>query len=258
MTISILTRFPKNDSIDVARNTYIFIGAYNLEGLNADTLKVSIGETVVYENREFALPEYDGHVVLTNSYAAIKIQPRRYFPFSEKVEVTTRLSNIAVPPSEYLTDTFSFVTVPQLNTVVNQSVLAPSQIRLMKFFPRTYLEQLRQILVDGLSPKFQLAPLAAAYRLNLSLNKALIGPLILNLKDLLDVDLLPIDALDVSLQKYSMLWEPALKELQALGVGPATIGTLRRGLLSGYPQNRVGAICGAVLLGADFLQVAGL
>ncbi len=258
MSITILSRFPSNEQIHVLRNTFIFIGVTNAEGISPDTLRVVVGDDTAYEHKNFIKPDFNGEVVITDNYASIKIIPRRYFEYKEKVIVTATLSNNTAPPSEFLTDQFFFYTQAKLPFFINDEKLAPSQIRFMNPFPTTYLENLRQILRNTLSPNLDSSTVAIAYRLSQSVVKTLIVPLNLTVEILEDVDLNPLNITDTQLQKFSTLWENGLTELANLGVGPKTLDSIRRGYDNSYPQNRVGAACAVVLLAADYLQLQGL
>jgi hypothetical protein len=259
MTIQILTRFP-NQVTGAARQTYIFVGASNaVGGIAFDTLRMTVNGEVAFEHGEFRRPDYDGELLLTANYVALRVQPRREFDYSEAVTVETTITNDTIPVSETLTDSFIFTVLDRPPTIVNTAQLAPCQLRFVTPYPDAYLDQFRQILGNGLSPNPRLVTQVAAYRLEASVSRPLVVPLQLTVPtNLVDRDISPMQPLDLALQEKLPLWEPALRSLQGLGVGPGTVDTLRRAMNSGYPHNRIGAAIGATLLAGAFYAAQGV
>lgn len=260
MALQVLTRFPTPATTAAARGTYVFVGATNdVGGINPASLRLLVNGQVAYADGAFDRPVYDGEVLLTNNYAAIRVQPRREFDPGQAVEIVLDLTDDQFPPVSTLHDVFGFTVATEPPTLVNAAVLAPCQLRFVTAYPDAYLDAFRQLLGTGLSPDPRLVTSVAAYRLEQSSARPLGVPLQLPPPlDLLARDLAPLMPLDAQLQALLPLWDGALTGLRALGVGPQTIETLRRAMASGYPQNRVGAACGATLLAGAFYAAQGL
>ncbi len=261
MTLAIITQFPQPASTDVARDTYIFVGASNtLTGIDSQTARITVDGIVAYYGRDgFSRPNFRGEVFQTNTYLAIKVQPRRKFAPGAQVTVRVELTNDVRPATQTVDTTYTFGIVSKKVTVVNASQLSAAQRRMATPFTGwPYLDSFRQALGSTLTPNTRLVTSVAAFRLSQAPLQALAVPLVLPEPPLFtDQDLRPLSALTSILPALNGMWEPALAELRQLGVGPQTLDTLRRSMGSEYPQNQVGAVCGAVLLGAAFLDAQG-
>jgi hypothetical protein len=258
-TLQIITRFPSANTVTAARSTYIFIGATNtVGGISPTTLRITVNGAIAYHNGAFSTPDFTGEVLLTNTYAAIKLQPRREFAYLEQVTVVTELTDNQVPPVNTLTDTYSFYVTDRPPTVANSLTVAPCQSRMMSAFPDPYIDAFRQAIISSLTPNTALAPQAAVYRLDESLSQALETSLQVTVPtNLLDRDLIPLLTSDMLIQNQMVLWPLALQNLNSIGIGPRTTSALNDAMQSAYPHNRVGAACGAVLLAAAFYAAMG-
>jgi hypothetical protein len=268
--ITVLAQHPEPDAI-MGRDTDIFVAASSTDGFGPSLLKVVIDDVVVFDGQEgfgrtgaamdgsdgFVRPDWDGRITLTPLDVAIRIFPRRLFDNNAEVVVT---ATFAPPPplTGTTASTWSFRIVDREHTRLTAAQLSPAQRRLNLPFPLSALDHYRQLLGSTLTPDPSLVSQAAVFRIEQSCCRPLLGMLqVAPPFRFKDGELLRLSSITTALTGFTGLWEQALRELGSLGIGPQTLGVLRRAMKEGGPMDQAGAVCGAVLLAAMFLEFQG-
>ena len=271
MTITILSRYPEPDTT-VGQKTHVFVSAESLDGFDPTLLTLTVQSEAVYDgalgfvtmpggtpdgSAGFMKPGWTGKVTITPTHIALRAEPRRLFNNRTRVTVEASFS-LPRPLITTVVDTWNFYIVEPSRTHMTIRQLSPAQRRMNQPFPLSCLDQYRQVLGATLSPDGSLASQAAAIRLDQSISRPLLGVVkIATPAPLHPEELSRVGPTNQQLSAFTGLWETALQELRGLGVGPQTLETLKQAMKSDSPLNRVGAACGAVLLGAAFLDFQG-
>ena len=254
----VLARQPLPDSL-VNPDYTLYLAASHPNGFNVHRLALQVDGVAVYTpDVGFSYPDWTGQLTVASNFVSIRATPRRQASPGAQIQVRCTFVS-AGTPSETLVDTFSF-RARKPRTHINVEELSSSQQRMLRQFPFSALDQLRQLVGTALSPDPRLVALAVPYRLA----RSSVSPLGASLSNVQadqafePGELYTLDRADTQLLRLLGVWERALGELKSLGLGEQSALMLRRAMESGWPQNRVGAVCAVTLLAAAFLDAQGI
>lgn len=187
----------------------------------------------------FDRPHFFGDAQYTDTTHVVEVVPRR--PFLRSTAVTVSVvaqdadGSASFTVTYYIADAVGAARSARLNT---NATLPPGLAALAQQLRGTYL------------PVGVLFEDALLYGVKGSQLLPLLLELAPGLADVSGVLAAPSSVLsaDAALRAVEVAWEPAREELVALGWPPADLDVFARSLAAPYPQERVGAACGMVLL----------
>jgi hypothetical protein len=261
MAFTLLTLSPPNGAVNVPLNTEIQLSiTNNINGIDFNTITVQIDDEMAFTGLSgFNRPAFDGEIFYINNHLVLKIQPRRLFIEEKFVAIKINLNDQNIPPLETYSLETSFVTKKLPIESLSTRSLPPALRRfLTPFISFSHLDVYRQVLGEYLTNNPKTITLCIGYRLQESILKALLPTLFIPPILQVPADILPILPLVDKIKNYSYHWELALEDLARLSIGPKTRDYIDRAMQDTYPQNQVGAVCAAVLIGADKMAFVGM
>lgn len=204
----------------------------------------------------WSLPDYYGAVNYTTQSATVFINPRRYFNYDLPVQVTVNVALAVGLSVATVTHSYKFYTAPRLSRGGSPELQYSRVDQLFEDSPA--IETLRYALKGALQTRPSAAPyvvLLYARILRSSLkavasifNQAALTPLA---EALVPEDLVDPTAALIPLTPFEILWSSAVAESKEVGITEDTLGLIEKAYVSPYPQEKLGAIAGLVLLNAN-------
>jgi hypothetical protein len=204
----------------------------------------------------WSLPDYYGAVNYTAQSATVFIDPRRYFNYDFPVQVTINASLAVGLSVAAVTRTYKFYVAPRLSRAASPELQYSRVDQLFENSPA--IETLRYALKGALQTRPSAAPYLVLLYARILRSSLKSVASIFNRSDLtpLAEALVPEDLVDptaalVPLTPFEILWAPAVSESKEIGITEDTLGLIEKAYASPYPQEKLGAIAGLVLLNAN-------
>jgi hypothetical protein len=203
----------------------------------------------------FHPPEVRGTATTSNTLIVVTLRRRRHFSPGTPIVVRVVSTGTVTPETVYETRFFSMLPASSLR---DQSL---RDMRVDASFPASChsLEIYRRSLLGAFGQgngSFQVALVHRVKRCQLvSLLPAQQATVHEAIDVLLPTEVAAVDEVDAVVTGFAFLWPRAQEELLALSVAPETVEVVARSHDAMYPQERVGAVCLALLLAVEALSV---
>ncbi len=258
MSLSTALRSPSPDSIGIAVDAPVTV-TVQATGENLSRVSIFIDDVLGFEYdggfHVFHPPEVRGTATTTNTLIVVTLRRRRRFSPGTPVVIKVVSTGTVTAETTYETRFFAMLPASSLRDQSLRATRAdaafPASCRSLDIYRRALLGAFGQ--GNG---SFQVAMVHRVKRCQLaSLLPAQSATVHEAIDVLLPSEVAAVDDVDAVVTGFAFLWPRAQEELAALGVEPETVEVLARSHDAPYPQERVGAVCLALLLAVQALSV---